>query len=70
MSIMFQRQDSLNQNNYNIWNAYFFFDIPFKAGYYEITEFQKYSIYGQTNSDSYKWEAIKPEDSKLIKRNF
>ena len=58
----------------NSWNAFFYFDIPFKKGYFEITKLvyrtgmkeSKWIDYGYTISDDYKWEAITKKDRKLL----
>ena len=58
----------------NSWNAFFYFDIPYKKGYFEITKLvyrtglkgSQGLDHGYTISDDYKWEAVTKEKRKLL----
>jgi hypothetical protein len=69
-SMMVSIQDSIKY----WWNAFFYFEIPFSKGYYEITKLEYRSdIKGTTGLNhgyaipsSYKWEAIPAKKRKLL----
>jgi hypothetical protein len=69
MNVRFQKSDSSNHKPYQIWNAFFYFHIPFKPGYFEITDFKSTPYQKLTNSDRYKWKALKPDERKLKRIN-
>ena len=56
------------------WNAFFYFKIPFRKGYFEITKLEERSdlkgaqglSHGYAIPSTYKWEAIPAKKRKLL----
>jgi len=61
-------------NKYYIWNAHFYFKIPFKKGYFEITKLVHRNDIKDTEGmpdgyaipNNYKWEAVAKDKRKLL----
>jgi hypothetical protein len=45
------------------WNAYFFLEVPFSIGYYEVTDFRK--IKGYFYEGKREWAEVAPAERKL-----
>ena len=70
MTIRFQMDlDSTNSYKINaeyyVWNAYFYLEIPFQSGYFEITDFLKVKPSSFKIKDDYLWQSLSQENRKL-----
>lgn len=48
-----------------IWNAFFYLEIPFQTGYFELTDFIQVKSGTYRINDEHEWIAPAPEDRKL-----